>query len=1076
MKIKNILHPFLASTFFLVGSLEAHSDIHGLFKGLRYPDHLNKVVGDFLDKTSIPTASHEKPFDLSSLIYKTSSETFSKPREWEDFGRRGNHSNDTKYQRLEKEFAIVEGKICKRTFHYFDSLGFCICQIVDDGCSEKPEDLTRVTYRKITRTQPLTTPPCTGLPEIVEEKTIDSLGNEILLHKVKYTYNQLGKVITEEHFDAKDVFRYQLINDYDALGRLIATTDALGQKTVFFYDENHNVVEIQGPGYEMQTIITYDKVNRPLRIEERQMDGSYLTYQILYDKRGMIAAVIDPCGQRTCYIYDQLGRNIKTMYPDGSCEEKDYDVLGNVIYEKDPNGYVTRREYDFKGNLLHVSYPDGSEESTTYHPNGTIASQIDRHGAITTYTYDAFGHAIQTVITSSDQKDFKTTSAKWTPFFQTSSVDEEKRETLYRYDFAGRKTKEKFKDRVTRFFYDDLGRLYRKEEGDVVTIEEFDLLNRPLEKRIERKDGKLLRKQRCVYDARGNVTHVITSKGVTETLYDAQGRLLYQKDPLGQETHYSYLYKGQFVTTITYPDGQQCITMHDARERPIESMIKNAEGDVIQHTENQYDRNGNLVQKLENIFVGIKPKKTVTHSWYYGPMNRLERSLEAEIRETVYQYDEKGRLKTVTKPDQNMLNYEYDGFGRLSRYSSTDFDYRYTYDKNDRIVAMNDVIARTSLSKEYNYYGYLHKETLANGLKLEYDTDPWGHRISMVLPDKSLVYYSYQGDDLYQVSRKNVSCTYLERDLEGYPTLIKLPGNLGNLSIERDPLFRITKLHSTHYTMTCSPTSYDSVGNLLHYQSKDPLGSEQLHFEYDGLHQLIKENGHHYLYDSSFNRVQKDDQNYELNSLSQIMNDGICSYVYDANGNMINNETCSLEYDTQDRLVEVIKGKTKVEFSYDCFGRRQSKKVYQNNKLQTTSLYLWDQDQEVGLIDMKGKMIELRVLGSDGMPLFYELNGKTYAPLQDLQGSVASLIDVASNKPIDTYRYTAYGEQLAGKDLSPWRFLNQRYDSETDLIGMDQRYYSPKIGRWVTPSSQGLQSEHNLYDYAHNAPIKRFKN
>ena len=68
-------------------------------------------------------------------------------------------------------------------------------------------------------------------------------------------------------------------------------------------------------------------------------------------------------------------------------------------------------------------------------------------------------------------------------------------------------------------------------------------------------------------------------------------------------------------------------------------------------------------------------------------------------------------------------------------------------------------------------------------------------------------------------------------------------------------------------------------------------------------------------------------------------------------------------------------------------------------------------------------------------------------------------------------RYTAFGEQLTPSKLSPWRFASKRYDDETGYTYFGRRYYSPPLGRFITPDPLGFDDGPNLYAYVHNCPF-----
>jgi hypothetical protein len=68
--------------------------------------------------------------------------------------------------------------------------------------------------------------------------------------------------------------------------------------------------------------------------------------------------------------------------------------------------------------------------------------------------------------------------------------------------------------------------------------------------------------------------------------------------------------------------------------------------------------------------------------------------------------------------------------------------------------------------------------------------------------------------------------------------------------------------------------------------------------------------------------------------------------------------------------------------------------------------YLWDGENEIGVVDESGVIQELRILGEGlgaeiGAAVLYEIKGKTYVPLHDVKGSIVTLIDLESKKPVE---------------------------------------------------------------------------
>ncbi len=140
-------------------------------------------------------------------------------------------------------------------------------------------------------------------------------------------------------------------------------------------------------------------------------------------------------------------------------------------------------------------------------------------------------------------------------------------------------------------------------------------------------------------------------------------------------------------------------------------------------------------------------------------------------------------------------------------------------------------------------------------------------------------------------------------------------------------------------------------------------------------------------------------------------------------------------------------------------------------------------------IDQTGKIIELRLLGSGvaaeiGSTVAIELGEKMYVPIHDLLGHIACLIDSDSGQVVESYRYTAFGEETIydadGHQVkhslvgNPWRFASKRVDTETGWIYFGKRYYDPELGRWTTPDPAFFIDGPNLYSYLKHNPIKSF--
>ena len=175
-------------------------------------------------------------------------------------------------------------------------------------------------------------------------------------------------------------------------------------------------------------------------------------------------------------------------------------------------------------------------------------------------------------------------------------------------------------------------------------------------------------------------------------------------------------------------------------------------------------------------------------------------------------------------------------------------------------------------------------------------------------------------------------------------------------------------------------------------------------------------------------------------------------------------------------MIALDNGSMRIEYEYDPFHRRLSKKRFIDGRQINYKRYLWDGENEIGIMDESGQIEQLRILGEGlgaeiGAAVLYELRSKTYLPIHDHRGCVVALIDPKTQQPTESYRYTAFGEELTTGTLSPWRFSSKRVDEETGHLFFGRRYYFPALGRWITQDPEGFEDGPNLYAYLHNCPL-----
>ena len=196
------------------------------------------------------------------------------------------------------------------------------------------------------------------------------------------------------------------LNDYDEVGNLVQTVDALGRTNVFTYDALNRRTGVLFPDSTFQSTF-YDALSR--RIAETDQSGN--TTWFGYDGLGRLVAVTNQLGNVTRYTYneqgqqtaqtdaearttrfeyDALGRRVKRLLPLNQFETYRYDVAGRMTNRTDFNGRTTTFIHDVMNRLVEKR-PDASFAAAPvqfgYNELGLRTNMVDASG-VTTYRYD----------------------------------------------------------------------------------------------------------------------------------------------------------------------------------------------------------------------------------------------------------------------------------------------------------------------------------------------------------------------------------------------------------------------------------------------------------------------------------------------------------------------------------------------------------------------------------------------------------------------------------------------------------------------------------------------------------------
>ncbi|MBS0637171.1 MAG: hypothetical protein JSS12_06645 [Verrucomicrobia bacterium] len=1013
---------------------------------------------------------------------------------------------------LRAKFICDKKKIKKREFFGYDSSGIVIEHIVDDGSTKDKNNLTDATERHITRTKVRQVQPKLGEPEEIMELFYNFAENkEAFLKKTVNHFNDKGFVAKQEHVDqlgGRLFYEYE----YDDVGRVIYSKNPLGHTEQTEYDIHGRIIKKTGPRDDVTLLYQYDLAGRCIAATEKHASGLELTERYEYDLLGRKITLIDAQNCTTRYEYDALNRITAITYP-AIFDHKNrkivpqkrysYTHLGSYVTETDENGLVTITKHNALGKVCEKIFPDKSKTLSYYDIVGNPVKEVAQNGAVNRIEYDAFGRVLKSRLLMDDTL-IAEKEVIYNSFHPIVEIGFTGEKTAYSYDYAGRKSSIELQDkRITKFVYDARGRLYRQRSfladgGFVGKRFKYDDLNRVVYESTRDHKKRVRTYKEFEYDCDGNIVTQRQKVGrkitASRSSYLPGGLIESQTDALGNVTSYSYDYSyknnyGQKVLRTIAIDarGKRSEQIFDTRGNLSVALSYDPNKTLIAKKELFYDAANNLLRTKEYAITADKEPKKITTTFTYadGHLTSITEARNTpEQKVTQFAYNEFGQKKSATFQDGTILRYRYDAKGRVERFFAADksIDYRYSYDASDRILSLTNAVTGKTTQRSYNAFGELETETLETGFSLHYGYDDIGRLQSLSLPDGSNVLYERScflekiirhdadGQELY-------SHTIDTRDKSGLVNKVTL-ANGSQIRTSHDLMGRCKKI--AHPAYTEKATGFDSTGNLLGLKITDTEGSYSHVYSYDFFSQLTKEDDDSYSYDSLNNRTSKNDLSYEHNSLHAVISGGLS---YDARGNRITSNTTRYSYDALDRLIAVEIDSNRYLYSYDGFNRR----VQKEHQIQTafgwqsctTTQYIYSFDNEIGATDSSGTITQFRVLAEGlgaeiGAAIALELNGNTYIPLHNRQGSVTALLDLQGNV-IEHYRYDAFGNQTGGtaSPINPWRFASKRHDSETGLINFGRRYYDPELGKWLTQDPLGLRAGPNLYAYCLNNPLTK---
>ncbi len=550
--------------------------------------------------------------------------------------------------------------------------------------------------------------------------------------------------------------------EYDADGRIVANTDALGNRVEMDWDPGNyygSFIDARGS----VTAFVYD--DRGNVVQESDALGGTISRS--FDANNNLIEETDKNGYSRQFTYDVAGNQLSAVDPLGGSHSYLYDIFDNLIRYTDPLGRVTTFTYDGKGNLLEIVDALGGQTVLEYDLQGQVSRITNPVGAV--YVNEHDGINVDPVrITQPDgtQRQFE---YNWMGL-PVREVDESGVETLFTYDERGNLTSKRdalgnvitheyagdkrtrtvdAKGGVTTFEYDELGQLIREHDanGGVVQFGYDANGNRTL---VMDQVGNVTR---FTYDALNNLVERIDSHSNSTLLgYDAVGRLIqktdrngrertFSYDPLGRQIHEQWLDGAVVVNEVssTYDAVGNRLSIIDSDSRTINTY--NALNQVIETDitgtpllpsvvlTQTYDASGKRVNVSDNM--GLEQLSSYDVSGRLS--SRLWQGIGAEVG---FSYDALGGVNQISRSDAGSIAatsaFSYDLLGRMATLQHLDsaanvlVDYSYGYDATGLLI--NQSHHGDTVSYSYDALGQiLSADSVLSGLE-NFSYDPSGNR------------------------------------------------------------------------------------------------------------------------------------------------------------------------------------------------------------------------------------------------------------------------------------------------------------------------------------------------------------
>jgi RHS repeat-associated protein len=582
---------------------------------------------------------------------------------------------------------------------------------------------------------------------------------------------------------------------------------------------------------------------------------------------------------------------------------------------------------------------------------------------------------------------------------------------------------------------------------------------------------------------------------------DPVGRTLEAKDEKGVRTQWTYNPKGQVKSVrraVGTADERLTVFNYDCRGDLYRVAPPSGGVGRTLFMYRRYNQDGSFQGTYEGQVTRINYSDGTNEYFGYNSAGELAWRKKADgTIVTIASRDAQHRIAQIDYPASGgnavfSVTASYDEFGRVTSTSDSTGTSTAVYDVLNRPTSLTPPLPRKALTYAYTKDTTLQRwitTVTATGVgSYQYQADTKGRLAQVVNPfsQSFSLEYDQDGKNTLAVHANGVreEKTYTARDWLASVLVRQANG---------------TALDTLNYYYTDGGGTYDPTGHL---RREVDAGSRTHSFFYDNLYELTQEihpdiGTVNYGYDANGNRISRtaggvtdyygvDDQNKLLwvnrsnNAPTSGQTNPYTLFSYDLNGHMTHRDRkvsaspqiYDFFWDGDDRLRSVKEGATtRFSANYDGDGLR----VFKSDSWTGNHDYSWGPGGV--LHDTNGSTVYT--------PGLAQRQGSTDRFLHsDWVGSTRYLSDSTGNSFPAALRFDAFRGRSATGGTDPYHSADYQFaagsgyqteDASATEPGLglqylQQRYYDPAAGRFITSDPIGLAGGLNAYRYAGNDP------